>query len=263
MKRYAKLYWLYAKNHFKVMMEYRMDFLIGVLSVFGQQFAALFFLSIVFQHIESLNGWGFYEILFIYGIAFLGRAVHHIFFDNLWTIGWQYIRTGNLDRILMRPVNPLFQIVAERVQQDGFGQLLIGGSVLWLASNELGMTWSMMDILVLLVMVLASGMIYIAVNLFFATFSFWMIDSLPVVFAVFSLSDFARYPMTIYSKVIMFVLTYIIPFGFTAFYPAMYFFEGRGFTMFALATPLVAILSLIIAYRFWLYGLRAFASTGS
>ncbi|WP_251128133.1 ABC-2 family transporter protein [Exiguobacterium sp. s48] len=103
MKRYTKLYWLYAKNHFKVMMEYRMDFLIGVLSVFGQQFAALFFLSIVFQHIESLNGWGFYEILFIYGIAFLGRAVHHIFFDNLWTIGWQYIRTGNLDRILMRP----------------------------------------------------------------------------------------------------------------------------------------------------------------
>lgn len=263
MKRYIKLYWLYAKSHFKVMMEYRIDFLIGVLSVFGQQFASLFFLSVVFQHIETLNGWDFYEILFIYGIAFLGRALHHIFFDNLWTIGWQYIRTGNLDRLLMRPVNPLFQIVAERVQQDGFGQLLIGGGVLYVASDHLDMIWSFGDVLMLIVLVLSSGLLYIAINLFFATFSFWMVDSLPIVSAVFSLSDFARYPMTIYSKVLMFVLTYIIPFGFTAFYPAMYFFDGRGYGVMAIATPLVAIIACLIAYRFWLFGLKAFASTGS
>ncbi|KAB2862588.1 MAG: ABC transporter permease, partial [Exiguobacterium chiriqhucha] len=42
-----------------------------------------------------------------------------------------------------------------------------------------------------------------------------------------------------------------------------YFFEGRGFTLFALATPFVAAFSLILAYRFWLFGLRSFASTGS
>lgn len=69
MKRYGKLYYLFIKNHLKVMMEYRVDFLIGISSVMLQQFAGIFFVKIVFDHIEQLNGWTFYEILFIYGIA--------------------------------------------------------------------------------------------------------------------------------------------------------------------------------------------------
>ncbi|WP_114570813.1 ABC transporter permease [Exiguobacterium flavidum] len=262
MRRYARLYLLYIKSHFKVMMEYRLDFLLGILSVFFQQFAALFFLTVVFSHIETLKGWDYYEILFIYGIAFLGRAIHHIFFDNLWTLGWRYIRTGNLDRVLLRPVNPLFQIVAERLQQDGFGQLLIGGAVLYTASLKLAIDWGVTEVIWLVVFVLSSGALYIAINLFFATLSFWMTDSLPIVSAVFSLSDFARYPMAIYSKVITFILTFIIPYGFTAFYPATFFFEGKQ-SAFALATPLVAGVSLVIAYRFWTFGLQRFASTGT
>lgn len=92
LKRYIKLYWLYLKNHVKVMMEYRGDFIIGTSSVMLQQFTAIFFVSVVFHHIDAINGWSFYEILFIYGIAMTGRSIHHIFFDNLWTIGWQYIK---------------------------------------------------------------------------------------------------------------------------------------------------------------------------
>lgn len=86
------------------MMEYKVDFLIGILSVFIQQFASIFFIKVVFDHIETLKGWNFYQILLIYGIAFAGRAIHHIFFDNLWTIGWQYIRTGNFEDLFVCPL---------------------------------------------------------------------------------------------------------------------------------------------------------------
>jgi ABC-2 type transport system permease protein len=261
-KRYSFLYWIYFKQHVKVMMEYRVDFLIGIASVFLQQFAAIFFIKVVFDHIETLKGWSFYEILLIYGIAFMGRSIHHIFFDNLWTLGWQYVRSGNLDRLLIRPINPLFQVIAERVQQDGIGQLLIGGIVLYTSISHLDITFDAWDVLLLIVMILSSGFIFVAINLFFITFSFWMTDSLPVVFAVFNLADFARYPMTIYNKFILFVLTFIIPYGFTAFYPASAFFDG-GYKTIAYFTPLVALLSCVLAYAFWQRGLKAFASTGS
>ncbi|WP_180235705.1 ABC-2 family transporter protein [Bacillus toyonensis] len=39
--------------------------------------------------------------------------------------------------------------------------------------------------------------------------------------------DFSRYPITIYNKVISFILTFIIPYSFTSFYPAA-FFSIRG-----------------------------------
>jgi ABC-2 type transport system permease protein len=263
MKRYAKLYWQFFKQQLKVMMEYRVDFFIGVFSVVFIQFTSIFFVKVVFDHIEALNGWSFYEVLFIYGIASTGRSIHHIFFDNLWTFGWQYIRPGNFDRLLIRPINPLFHLVADRVQQDGFGQLVIGFIILGYSMPNLNVEWGLWELFLLGVMVLSSGVIFVAVNLFFASLSFWMVDSLPVMWATFNLSDFARYPLTIYNKGIRFVLTWLVPYGFTAFYPAALFIEHSGYQTIAMWSPVVAIVSCWIAYSFWKMGLRSFVSTGS
>jgi ABC-2 type transport system permease protein len=131
------------------------------------------------------------------------------------------------------------------------------------AMPKLGIDWGFLDILLLLVMIVSSGFIFVAVNLFFATFSFWMVDSLPIVWTTFNLSEFARYPLTIYNKAIRFILTWIIPYGFTAFYPSSLFIEHSGYRSVALWSPAVAIVSCLIAYSFWKKGLREFTSTGS
>lgn len=261
--RYTKLYWHFFMMQIKVMMEYRLDFWIGMLSVIFEQGTSVMFVKFVFDHIQELHGWTFYEVLFIFGVASTGRSIHHIFFDNLWAFGSQYIRTGNFDRLLVRPINPLFHLIADRVHQDGFGQLLIGFIILGTAMPHLGIEWGWLQLLILAVMIISSGMIFVAVNLFFATFSFWMVDSLPIIFAVFNLSEFSKYPISIYNKGIRIILTWIIPYGFTAFYPAAFFIDHSGFYYVAIWTPVVAIVSCIIAYLFWLKGLRAFTSTGN
>ncbi|KEO81444.1 ABC transporter permease [Tumebacillus flagellatus] len=263
MMRYLRLYGHFFTAQLKVMMEYRLDFLVGVFSVVLIQFTSVFFVKVVFDQIQSLNGWSFYEVLFIYGIASTGRSIHHIFFDNLWTIGWQYIRNGEFDRFLIRPVNPLFHVIANRVQQDGFGQLAIGLILLLTAISHLSIVWTVGKVLLLIVMILSSGAVFVAVNLFFATLSFWMVDSLPIVVGVFQVAEFARYPLTIFSKEIRGLLTWVIPYGFTAFYPASAFIEHSGYQSVALLTPVVAVVSCWIAYWFWGKGLRAYTSTGS
>ncbi|EFM11235.1 protein of unknown function DUF990 [Paenibacillus curdlanolyticus YK9] len=263
MKRYSKLYWQFFKARLKVMMEYRVDFLIGVFSVFFIQGTSILFVNIVFNQIDALHGWTYHQIMFIYAIALLGRSIEHIFFDNLWTIGFNYIRPGNFDRLMIRPVNVLFHIIADRVQQDGVGNLLIGLIVLVTSSPHLGIDWGLADILLLIVMIVSSSAVFLAVNLFFASFSFWMVDSLPIMMAVHGTSDFARYPLSIYNKGIRFVLTWIIPYGFTAFYPAAVFLDPQGFKHFAVLSPIVAAVSLTVAYMLWNRGLRAFSSTGN
>lgn len=262
-KRYSKLYWVFAKNHLKVMMEYRIDFLIGILSVMLQQFAGIFFVKIVFDQIHDLNGWSFYEVLFVYGIAASGRAIHQIFFDNLWTLGWQYIQTGQLDRILIRPVNTLFHICAERLQQDGFGQFILGSMILWTCIPHVKIEWGIPQVIMLFIMIVSSGAIYVALNLFLAALSFWMVDSLPVMSAIFGLSEFAKYPLTIYNRGIQIILTWVIPYAFTAFYPAAYLLGKEGYTLYSIITPIAAILCCTLALLFWKKGLKAYTSTGS
>lgn len=262
LKRYLKLYLHYASKHIKVMLEYRVDFLIGMFSTIIQQGISIVFLKIIFNNIQELKGWSFYEILFIFSIAFLGRSIHHIFFDNLWTLGWQYIRSGNFERLLLRPVNPLFQVISERFQQDGIGQFVIGSIMMFISANHLGIQWGVAKIAILILFILSSGIIFVAINLFFITFSFWMVDSLPIVVSVFGLSEFARYPVSIYHKSITLIITWLIPYGFTAFYPANYFLANHGVSKLALITPIIAIGCFIIAYKFWNYGVKHYESTG-
>ncbi|RUS43905.1 ABC transporter permease [Cohnella sp. AR92] len=263
MRRYVKLYWQFFKTRLKVMMEYRVDFLIGVASVLLVQATSVMFVRIVFDHIDVLHGWTFHQLLFIYAIAMLGRSIEHIFFDNLWVLGMEYIRPGNFDRLLIRPVNPLFHLIADRVQQDGFGSLLVGLVVLFTSAPRLDISWGAAEVMLLLLMIASSAAIFLAVNLFFAAFSFWMVDSLPIMATVQGTSDFARYPMNIYGKGIRYVLTWLIPYGFTAYYPATLFMEGSGDRSIAAWSPAVAAASLTIAYLFWKRGLSSFSSTGN
>ncbi|MWC27598.1 ABC transporter permease [Paenibacillus sp. MMS18-CY102] len=260
---YLHLYSQFFKCQLKNKMEFRTDFLIGILSVLIVQSTSILLMKFVFDHIHSIKGWTFQEIMLIYGVAAMGRAIHHVFFDNLWTLGSQYIRPGNFDRLLIRPINPLFHLIAERVQLDGIGQMVMGIIMLSYSLSNLDLSWGFLEVTILLVMIVSSGLIFAAVNLFVATFSFWMVDSLPIMTAVFHLSDYARYPISIFNKWIQLLLTWIIPYGFVAFYPATVLLKSSDFQYIGLLSPLVAIFLCGFAYLFWLVGLRSFTSTGS
>ncbi|WP_026887957.1 ABC transporter permease [Clostridium beijerinckii] len=263
MLKYMRLYGHFFKQQMKVVLEYRVDFIIGIISTILYQSTSILFLSIIFNYITEIRHWSFYEMLFIYGIAGTGRSIHHIFFDNLWVIGSQYIRTGNFDRLLVRPINPLFHLIADRVQIDGFGQLIIGLAILLSAMPHLTIQWSIINILLLILMIISSGLIFVAVNLFFSTFSFWIIDSFSLTLAAFWISDFARYPITIYNKTIRFIITWIIPYAFTAFYPAALFISHDGYKDLAILTPIVAIISIGASYYFWKIGIKHYVGTGT
>ena len=108
-------------------MEYKVDFVVGVLGVFLTQGLNLLFLNVIFQHIPSLEGWTFQEIAFIYGFSLIPKGLDHLFFDNLWALGQRLVRKGEFDKYLTRPINPLFHILVETFQIDALGELLVGG----------------------------------------------------------------------------------------------------------------------------------------
>jgi len=87
-------------------MEYKVDFVVGVLGVFLTQGLNLLFLNVIFQHIPSLEGWTFQEIAFIYGFSLIPKGLDHLFFDNLWALGQRLVRKGEFDKYLTRPINP-------------------------------------------------------------------------------------------------------------------------------------------------------------
>ena len=101
MVRYLKLYNKFLKQYIKTLMEYRADFLLGLIGFILVQGVGIVFIGLVFNSIPTLKGWSFYEILFIYGFAQIPRGIDHVFTDQLWIFSWKTIVQGEFDRYLV------------------------------------------------------------------------------------------------------------------------------------------------------------------
>lgn len=260
--KYVNLYIEFLKQNFKIMLEYKLDFVIGVFSTLLSQFCGIFFVWVIFENIKQIQGWTFYEITFVYGLLTLAKGIDMFFFDNLNALGFEYVREGKLDIFMIRPISPLFQIIASNIMPDGLGLLILGTIVVTKSLMELKITLDFPQIILLIIFIISGAAIISAINLIFSTTGFKTMNSYIIMSSVNSLQEFAFYPILIYPKLIGFILTWIIPYAFASFYPADYFLH-KGYEIYSVFTPIVAIVLWIIAFKVWRFGLKNYSSTGS
>lgn len=262
-KKYLSLYNKFLKQYIKTLIEYRADFILGLFGFILIQFAGVIFIKLIFNTIPNLSGWSFYEILFIYGFAQIPRGIDHVFTDNLWMLSGQIIVDGKFDKYLIRPLNPLFQLIAEKFQPDGFGEIVIGIILVVISSSKLDINFTFDKIILMIFAIICATLIYTAIKLAVACIAFWIKFAQSYLFMTYQLSSFAKYPIGVYPNAIKGILTFIIPFAFTGYYPGAYFLgKGSLFTGIIL-TFLVAVIGMCIAYRIWLKGISNYESSGS
>ena len=263
MVRYLKLYNKFLKQYIKTLMEYRADFLLGLIGFILVQGVGIVFIGLVFNSIPTLKGWSFYEILFIYGFAQIPRGIDHVFTDQLWIFSWKTIVQGEFDRYLVRPLNPLFQVIVERFQPDGFGEIIVGTMILVTSWSKLGLEITIGRMIALIFVILCASVIYTAIKLAVTSIAFWVKFAQSYLYMAYQLSTFVKYPITIYPAWIRGILTFIIPFAFTGYFPAAYILGKGSFLLGVVLTFVVSFISIFIAYRIWLIGIKRYESSGS
>ncbi|HEX3033105.1 MAG TPA: ABC-2 family transporter protein [Bacillota bacterium] len=263
MGRYLELFWVYTGQYLKTLLAYRGDFLAQFLSDFVSQVMNLVVILVIFRHINTLSGWNEAEMLFLYGFFLLPNALFNTFFSNLFDVPEKYILMGELDRVLTRPVNSLFQVLVEQLQLDSLWGLLSGLVVIGYASTRLGWQFSWLDLPVAVVLVVGATLIYGGIYVFLASLSFWFEGTNALMPTVYNLSVYGRYPVTVYKGLVRFVLTWVLPFAFTAFYPASLLLGKQEFVFLGWLTPLVGVLTFTFGAAWWFMGVRRYTGAGS
>jgi ABC-2 type transport system permease protein len=262
-KRYGRLYRVFITQFFKTLMQSKVDFWVGLIGFFFSQMTGIAFLYLVFQQIPALNGWSFYQLLFIYGFAQIPRGLDHLFTDNIWMVAWRMVVTGQFDRYMLRPMNLFFQVICEKLQPDALGELAVGIILVVISVHNGVVSFTFVSFLVFVLSVLAGSIIYTSIKLFFAATAFWIKVSVPFLQVAYELADFAKYPVEIYNRSIRFIITWVIPFAFVAYYPASYFLLGSSFLKTVGAECILAIVLWIIAYGLFKKGTLRYESAGS
>lgn len=261
MRRFFRLERIFIAQYLKQLMEYKGDFLVGVVGVFLEQALNILFIAVIFTQIPDLKGWTMTQIIFIYGFSLIPKGIDHVLTDNLWAVGQRLIKRGEFDKYMTRPINPLLYVILEVFQVDGFGELLVG--ILLLIRSAYAVTWNPLKITLLIVVIPFATVIYTAMKIAAASLAFWLKQSGSLLYIFYQVNDFAKYPVSIYNGGMKFILSYVIPFAFTAYYPASYFLTGRNPLFNIGGTVIAAVVALSIALFVWSKGISTYESAGS
>lgn len=263
-RKHASIYWHYFKQYWKTRLVYKTDFLLNSLSQMLNIATSLAFLTLIFTQVESINGWSFNEMLFLAGVGGFAMNLHHVFMLHITNLGEDYVVTGDLDRFKVRPLNVLFQVYASSVRDQNVPKLVTNAALIVYATNQMGLNLLQPEFVLYAVPGLVSAvMTFAAVYLAISTLGFWMARSRPLVWIVFRLSDFRRYPFDIYSRAIQVILVTLVPLAFASFFPTTFFLGKEGWGIFQYLSLVSGPVFYFIAYRFWRYGLSSYTSTGS
>jgi ABC-2 type transport system permease protein len=262
-KRYFQLFGQYFLQYAKVRLAYKADFFLSVITTIVATGFGLAVVFLLFSRAPEIAGWRFDEILFLYGFGLIPLSLFNMLSINLYFFGEVYIVEGKFDRVLLRPVHSLFQVMSEQFRLESAGDTVIGLAIVIYTTNKLGFEFGLADWLFLGFASICGLVIYTGVFLLLTCVSFWVEDRVGVIPPVYNMLAFGRYPLPIYNPVIQFILSWIVPFGFASFYPAAKLLghdEYRGYFM---LLPLVAVIFMTISILVWNRGVKNYSSTGT
>ena len=263
MGRHLRLLGAYLSQFIQSRLSYRADFVIDIVAVIVALSVHMVFLGVVYSKVESLQGWTFQQLLFIYGFSLIPLGFFNVISTNLWDFSDGYLIEGRFDRVLLRPVNPLFQVLFESLNLASLGEVVIGIIIVAGAGAALGITPTPLDFVLFPILIISAAAVYLGVFLLMTSLSFWFEDRLGIGAPIYNVIRFARYPVNIFHPIVRVIISWVVPFAFAAFYPASHFLREHEYRWFAALTPLVAIVVMTIASTVFTLGTKRYRSTGS
>lgn len=257
----TSIYLSFITASLKEMLIYRLDCIVGILSQTLTQIVEIIFIWIAFQNTNNLAGWNFNQILLLYGITLMSLAICSFGFDGTYDLGPKFIREGEFDKILLRPVHPLISVMGNSKDFVSFGYLVLGLIITITMLIKLSIPITIFLIFKILFFIVIGGAILGGIQTIFSISAFWTYRSNEVIWTFFRIYTFAQYPVDIYSGFIKILITFILPFTFVAYYPTMDYLGLNKYMIYL--SPIVAIIIWIIAINIWDWALKKYRSTGS
>lgn len=262
--RYLKLYFTYAKRSLMGKFAYKANVIIGTVAFLFSQITALLTLFLLVSAVPSIDGYTIYDIGFLFGITNMAIGIDHLFSDKLWTVAYHEVRMGKLDHMFLRPVPVLFQVFAHEIQLEAFGEIITAIALIIFCGMNISFNVTGLGVLILIIGIICASIIITSFKIIIASLAFVFGRSGPLLQVVYNFSTYSRYPLSIFPKLIRFMLMFIIPLGVCLFLPYDNLFTNN-FNPYLLLFIIISstLVFLFLSIVIWNYFCRRYESTGS
>lgn len=261
-----RLYGRMLRYSLRGQMQYRASFALTALATALS--VAIEFVGVwaLFDRFESLRGWTLAEAGVFMGMGNIAFALCEAFtrefdvFDRL-------VRTGEFDRVLLRPRSTVLMMLGAQCQITRVGRLVQGLVILVASLASLGVLqwWSVAHWMLLVLSILGGALLFSGMIILQATSCFWTIESLEAWNSItYGGNTLIQYPLNIYERPLRYFFTYIVPLASMNYWPCSYLL-GRGYvsTLASWLSPACGVIFFLASLAVWHFGVRHYRSTGS
>jgi ABC-2 type transport system permease protein len=261
LRTYGQVAWLWIRAAW----QYPLSFVllaVGNGLITGLDFVGLW---IMFAHLDELAGFTLPEVALLYGAGSLALGIADTAIGSVERIG-TYVRTGRLDQMMTKPVPLLVQVCADQFTLRRLGRITQATIVFGWACTYV--EWTPLRVLVAVSMVLSGAAIFFGLFVGFSCIQFWTTDASEFANAfTYGGATVTQYPLSIFTREVVVALTLVVPVAFANWYPTLYLLGREDpFGMpewLQFASPLAALVTVVLALLVWRTGVRHYTSTGS
>ena len=264
----VRLYGRYVGASLRGQMKYPAAFLATSLGAFAATVIDFVAVWALFARFSQIEGWRFHEVALFYGVVSVAFAIADALTRGFDIFGEYFVKTGDFDRLLVRPRSTILQLLGYELRATRVGRLAQGMLAWGVGMNLSTIDWSWQLWGVLLFAVAGGAALFSGILVLQATLAFWTVESLEIANTLtYGGVEAGQYPLDIYTRWFRDFLIFIVPIGCVAYFPVAAVLgrgERTGAPEWLLPlTPVFGFLFLAVSMWVWRLGVRHYTSTGS
>ncbi len=226
----------------------------------------LAFYETIFAQTKTIAHWPKDQYLFFVGCFFaLNGMIETLFLENCNDFA-ELVRTGDLDFLLLRPIDEQFLITCRKVDWATAPNVLMGFGVMGIALYRLGWAFDPTRVAAFAATFACGTAIAYSFMVILTSFSVWMVRNQSLMEMWWLFSSLARYPKEIFlgsrAEPIGFLFTFILPILLVANVPANAMVRALDAPMVGFTFGATAVL-LWASRKFFQHALRSYRSASS
>lgn len=257
-----RLYKHYMSINIRSAMQYKASFWLMVIGQFLVSFNVFLGIFFMFQRFSAVKGFTYSEVVLCYGIVLMQFSLAEMYGRGFDTFA-NLVRSGNFDRVLVRPRGEVLQVLGSRFELTRIGRMLQAVVMFVYGIIKSEVDWTISKVFTLLFMMIGGTALFFGMFLIYAALCFYTLDGLEFMNVLTDgAREYGKYPIGVYGKRLLQITTFIIPYALVQYYPLLYVLGMSDRTIYMLL-PLVAVLFLIPCYLLWKIGVSSYKSSGS
>jgi len=223
---------------------------------------------VLFARFGAVDGWRFGDVAMFFGLISISFAIADFLSRGFDVLGTEFIKTGNFDRILLRPRTATLQLMGHNFRFNRAGRLAQGLVVTVIATQSLGFHWTAPAIALALWTIAGGVALFVGLMVIQGALAFWTTESLEVMnLLTYGGVQAAQFPLGLYEKWFRNFLIFVVPIGCVAYFPVLAILgkpDPLGTPSWLLPfTPLAGFAFLALSFLAWRAGVAKYTSTGS